>query len=63
MKTVDFSETIAASDMKVGRSRHLIEFINGMRVLKVKVISCPWPKVVYIQKKDRSPVKSLKYFV
>ena len=25
MKTVDFSETIAASDMKVGRSRHLIE--------------------------------------
>ena len=23
MKTVDFSETIAASDMKVGRSRHL----------------------------------------
>ena len=27
MKTVDFSETIAASDLKVGRSRHLIEFI------------------------------------
>ena len=26
MKTVDFSETIAASDLKVGRSRHLIEF-------------------------------------
>ena len=25
MKTVDFSETIAASDLKVGRSRHLIE--------------------------------------
>ena len=23
--TVDFSETIAASDLKVGRSRHLIE--------------------------------------
>ena len=23
MKTVDFSETIAASDLKVGRSRHL----------------------------------------
>ena len=22
MKTVDFSETIAASDLKVGRSRH-----------------------------------------
>ena len=25
MKTVDFSDTIAASDPKVGRSRHLIE--------------------------------------
>ena len=28
MKTVDFSETIAARDLKVGRSRHLIEFLN-----------------------------------
>ena len=28
MKTVDFSETIAASDMKDGRSRHLIEFMK-----------------------------------
>ena len=26
MKIVDFSETIAASDLKVGRSRHLIKF-------------------------------------
>ena len=26
MKTVDFSETIAASDLKVGRCRQLIEF-------------------------------------
>ena len=26
MKTVDFSETIAASDLKVSRSRHLIEY-------------------------------------
>ena len=25
VKTVDFSETIAASDLKVGRSRHLIK--------------------------------------
>ena len=25
MKTVDFSETIAASDLKIGRSRHLNE--------------------------------------
>ena len=36
MKTVDFSETIAASDLKVGRSRHLFEY---MKVLKVKVIT------------------------
>ena len=25
---MDFSETIAASDLKVGRSRHLIEFMK-----------------------------------
>ena len=25
MKTVDFSETIAASDLKASKSRHLIE--------------------------------------
>ena len=28
MKTVDFSETIAASDLKDSRSRHLIEFMK-----------------------------------
>ena len=28
LKTVDFSETIAASDLKVGRSRHLIDFMK-----------------------------------
>ena len=28
MKTVDFSETIAASDMKGSRSRQLIEFMK-----------------------------------
>ena len=28
MKTVDFSETIAARDMKVGRCRQLIELIE-----------------------------------
>ena len=28
MKTVDFSETIAASDLKFGRSRLLIEFMR-----------------------------------
>ena len=28
MKTVDFSETIAANDLKVGRRSHLIEFMK-----------------------------------
>ena len=28
MKTVDFAETIEASDLKVSRSRHLIEFMK-----------------------------------
>ena len=28
MKTMDFSGTIAASDLKVSRSRHLIEYIK-----------------------------------
>ena len=28
MKTVDFSKTIAASDMKVGRCRQLSEFMK-----------------------------------
>ena len=28
MKTVDFSETIVACDLKVGRSRHLNEFMK-----------------------------------
>ena len=45
MKTVDFSETFAACDLKVGRCRQLIEFMKVIRVLKVKVI---WPKVIYI---------------
>ena len=28
MKTVDFSETIAATNLKVGRSRHLNEYMK-----------------------------------
>ena len=45
MKTVDFSETIAASDLKVSRSSHLIEY----KVLKVKVISLPYIfQVLYV---------------
>ena len=29
MKTVDFSDTIAASDLKVSRRSHLIEYIKA----------------------------------
>ena len=32
MKTVDFSETIAACDLKVGRCRQLIEFMKVMSI-------------------------------
>ena len=40
---MDFSETIAASDLKVGRCRQLIEF------MKVKVISLPYiSQVLYV---------------
>ena len=28
MKTLDFSETITASDLKVGRSRHVFEYMK-----------------------------------
>ena len=28
VKTLDFSESIAASDLKAGRSRYLIEFMK-----------------------------------
>ena len=28
MKTVDLSETVAASDLNVSRSRHLIEYVK-----------------------------------
>ena len=34
MKTEDFSETIAASDLKVGRSRHLKEFMTVSEYLR-----------------------------
>ena len=34
MKTVDFSETIAASDLKVSRSSHLIEYMKVCEYLR-----------------------------
>ena len=44
MKTVDFSETIEASDLKVGRYRQL----NDLRYVSIE--GHGWPKVVYVQK-------------
>ena len=35
MKTVDFSEAIAASDLKVGGSRHLIEVMLICRYVHI----------------------------
>ena len=32
METVDFAETIAVSDLKVGRSRHLMEFMKVIEI-------------------------------
>ena len=36
MKTVDFSETIAASDLKVSRSRHLIAYMKICEFLSLR---------------------------
>ena len=47
---VDVSETIEACDLKVGRCRQMIDFYERMWVLKVKVISWPRPKAIYIWK-------------
>ena len=41
MKTVDFSETIAACDLKVGICRQLIEIMKVCE-LRVNVISLPY---------------------
>ena len=44
---MDFSETIAASDLKGSRSRHLFEFMKVCE--KVKVISLPYIfQVLYV---------------
>ena len=38
MKTVDFSETIEACDLKVGKCRQLIDFMKVTRQGKVREI-------------------------
>ena len=42
VKTDDFSETIAAGDLKVGRCGQLIEFMKVGCVLKA------WPNAIYM---------------
>ena len=39
MKTVDFSETIEACDLKVGRYRQLIDIMNMMKVCEWLIIN------------------------
>ena len=73
MKTVDFSESIAASDLNVGRCRQLNELVyEGMLVLKVKVISLPYIfQVLYVlclsrpryQVSDYRTIGPLVYYV
>ena len=54
MKTVDFSETIAASDLKVSRSRHLIEYMKiceyrkSWSFLDLGPISCTYENLNWI---------------
>ena len=40
MKTVDFSETIVACDLKVGRCRQLIEFMKacGLKLIELYLL-------------------------
>ena len=50
MKIVDFSETIAASDLRVVRNRHLIEFVMVFEYLRSRSLhdlgarSCTYKK-------------------
>ena len=42
MKTVDFSETIAACDLKVGRFRQLIEIMKVCKYWRSRSFSLPY---------------------
>ena len=59
MKTMDFSETIEACDLKGGWYRQIIEL---MKVWKVKVMSWPWPQDIYIWKLNLFSKKLLGHF-
>ena len=50
MKTVDFSETVAAGDLKVGRCRHFFTILYFFQVLYFLYLTRPRYQVsVYIQ--------------
>ena len=44
------SETAAASGLKIGRLQTANSVNESKLVFNVKVISGPWPKVIYIRK-------------
>ena len=50
LKTIDFSETIAACDLKVGRYRQLIEKINVCEYTRSRSFLGLGPKLFYISK-------------
>ena len=62
MKTVDFSETIAASDLKVGRSRHLIEYMKvceycrSRSLLDIGLGSCTYKNSNWIFSETTLPI-------
>ena len=46
---MDISETVAAIGLKIPKYIQTTNLVNESKlVFKVKVISCPWPKVIYI---------------
>ena len=48
MKTVDFSETIAASDLKIGRCTQLIEFMRICEYSSSITFLNHWHNVMYV---------------
>ena len=52
MKTVDFSETIAASDLKASRSSHLIEYMKVCEDFSETIEACDLKDGRYRQLND-----------
>ena len=65
VKPVDFSETIAVCDLKVGRCRQLIEFLNVYEYCITKTSPCnehPLTPHFYIVKLGCTGVSIFSYF-